>query len=47
MVAKGVVRLERELEPGSYFLQLVVSDPFAREKQAEAMQWIDFEIVKP
>jgi len=46
MVAKGVVRLQREMEPGRYFLQLVVSDPFAREKQAEAMQWIDFEIVK-
>ena len=47
IIATGLVRLNTDLEPGKYFLQLVVSDPLSKDKQGEAMQWIDFEIVKP
>jgi hypothetical protein len=47
IIAAGLVRLNTDLEPGKYFLQLVVSDPLSKDKQGDAMQWIDFEIVKP
>jgi VWFA-related protein len=46
IIATGLVRLNTDLEPGKYFLQLVVTDPLSKEKQGEAMQWIDFEIVE-
>jgi VWFA-related protein len=46
LVAPGVVRLSSSLEPGTYFLQVVVTDMLAREKQEPVMQWIDFEVVK-
>jgi VWFA-related protein len=45
ILAAGVIRLESKFEPGAYYLQLVVTDTLAKEKQEQAIQWIDFEIV--
>lgn len=42
----GVVRLSSDLEPGSYYLQVVITDKAARDKQPPITQWVDFEIVK-
>jgi len=42
----GGVQLGSALEPGEYLLQIVVTDPAAKEKQRTASRWIDFEIVK-
>jgi len=41
----GVVQLGTDLEPGSYYLQIVVTDESAK-KPAPVVQWVDFEIVK-
>ena len=41
----GVVYLKPDLEPGRYFLQLVTTD--ATRKTNQAMQWVDFEVIKP
>ena len=46
IVAKGIVHLSSDLAPGKYFLQLIVVDALAKQKQNETTQWIDFE-VKP
>ena len=46
LVATGVLTLGPELEPGSYFLQVIATDLIAKEKREQAIQWIDFEIVK-
>jgi VWFA-related protein len=43
--AGGRLRLGSELIPGDYFLQVVVTDALAREKNRTATQWIDFEVV--
>ena len=42
----GVFRLTPDLEPGNYFLQVVITDKASREKQPSSTQWVDFEIVK-
>ena len=42
----GVVRLGPELEPGNYYLQVVITDKGDRSKDGPAVQWVDFEIVK-
>lgn len=39
------IRLGADLEPGHYYLQLVISDRTAKDKPP-ATQWVDFEIVK-
>jgi VWFA-related protein len=41
------VRLSPDLEPGFYYLQVVISDKDAKSKEPPVVQWIDFEIVKP
>jgi VWFA-related protein len=41
----GVVYLKPELQPGRYYLQLVTVD--SGKKKNNAVQWIDFEIIKP
>jgi VWFA-related protein len=43
----GVVRLKPDLEPGRYFLQLLASDSPTKDNHREALQWIDFEVLKP
>jgi hypothetical protein len=42
----GGVQLGPALEPGEYLLQIVVTDPRAKEKYRTATRWIDFEIVR-
>ena len=43
----GVMRLTPDLEPGNYYLQVVVTDKAAgKDKQPPVTQWVDFEIVK-
>jgi len=42
----GAMQLGKEMEPGEYVLQIVVTDLLAKEKHRVATQWIDFEIVK-
>jgi hypothetical protein len=46
VAAVGTVRLSNELEPGDYFLQLVVTDLLADAKHNTCTSWIDFEITK-
>jgi VWFA-related protein len=42
----GSVRLGSHLEPGHYYLQIVVTDKAAKDKQPPITQWIEFEVVK-
>ncbi len=44
--AGGQLRLGKELGPGEYVLQLIVTDLLAKEKHRVATQWIDFEVVE-
>ena len=46
MIITNVMRLTPDLEPGSYYLQVVITDKTAKDKEAPATQWVDFEIVK-
>ena len=48
MVITNVMRLTPDLEPGNYYLQVVITDKTAKDKdkQPPATQWVDFEIVK-
>ncbi|HLM56032.1 MAG TPA: hypothetical protein VK422_07855, partial [Pyrinomonadaceae bacterium] len=46
LVYASRLRLGAPLVPGDYVLQVVVTDPLAKEKQRVATQWIDFEVVK-
>jgi VWFA-related protein len=43
--ASGLVKLNAELEPGSYYLQVVVTDKGAK-KPAPVVQWVDFAIIQ-
>jgi VWFA-related protein len=42
----GVFHLSPDLEPGNYFLQVVITDKTSRDKQPSSTQWAGFEIVK-
>lgn len=42
----GSLRLSTDFEPGSYYLQIVITDKNAKNKTAPLMQWVEFEIVK-
>jgi VWFA-related protein len=44
--ARGSLRLSDQMVPGQYVLQIVITDPRAKEKFATATQWIDFDVVK-
>ena len=44
LLASGVLKLNPDLEPGFYYLQIVATDVLT--KNGPAIQWIDFEIVK-
>jgi hypothetical protein len=46
VVAGGLLQLGKQIEPGEYVLQVIITDRLAKEKYSSAMQWIDFEIVK-
>jgi hypothetical protein len=41
----GMVKLDQTLEPGTYYLQVVITDKAARNQQPPITQWVDFEIV--
>jgi hypothetical protein len=42
-----VLRLAPELEPGNYYLKIIVTEKDANSKKvAPVVQWVDFEIVK-
>ena len=42
----GAIQLGFAMVPGEYVLQVIVTDPLAKEKYRVASQWIDFEVVK-
>jgi VWFA-related protein len=46
LFATGMARLDRNLEPGNYYLQVVITDKAAKDKQPPVTQWVEFEIVK-
>jgi hypothetical protein len=46
LAVAGAMLLGTEMEPGEYVLQVIATDPLAKEKHRMATQWIDFEIVK-
>ena len=46
LIVTNVLRLPADLEPGDYYLQVVVTDKAAGAKQPPATQWVNFEIVK-
>lgn len=46
LVAGGSFLLGKELQPGEYALQFIVTDKLAKEKDQIATNWIDFEIVR-
>jgi hypothetical protein len=44
----GALKLSADLEPGNYYLQVVITDKNVKDKKpVPVVQWIDFEIVKP
>jgi VWFA-related protein len=46
LAVSSVLRLPSDLEPGNYYLQLVATDLLSKQKENQAIQWMDFEIVK-
>jgi hypothetical protein len=42
----GAIQLGTSMAPGEYVLQIIVTDPLAKEKYRVTSQWIDFEVVK-
>lgn len=46
LFVNGAIRLDPTLEPGNYYLQVVVTDKPAKDKVAPITQWIGFEVVK-
>lgn len=42
----NAVRLNSNFEPGDYYLQVVITNKAANDKQPPITQWVDFEIVK-
>lgn len=46
LFVNGTIRLDSTLEPGDYYLQVVVTDKAAKDKHPPITQWVDFEIVK-
>lgn len=46
ITAGGMIQLGTDMLPGEYVLQVIASDPLAKDKYRTATQWTDFEIVK-
>lgn len=44
LAVQGAFRLSKHMEPGSYVLQLLVTDDLAPQKYKTATQWVDFEV---
>ena len=47
IIAGGSLRLGKELPPGQYFLEVIVTDKSAPLDRQTSEQWIDFEIAGP
>ncbi len=43
---EGLITLGKNLKPGFYVLQILVTDELAKGKNQVATQWIDFEVVQ-
>ena len=41
----GAISLGREMQPGDYILQVIVTDPLAKARQRQATQFVQFEVV--
>ncbi|HEX8139939.1 MAG TPA: VWA domain-containing protein [Pyrinomonadaceae bacterium] len=46
LIAGGALRLGKDMTPGEYVLQILVTDLLAKGKNSTATQWIDFEITQ-
>jgi len=46
LFVNGSLRLNANLEPGDYYLQVVITDKVTRAKQNVITQWVDFQVVK-
>lgn len=46
LTVAGGVQLGSALEPGDYLLEITVTDPLLKGKQASTSKWVDFEIIK-
>jgi hypothetical protein len=46
LFVNGSLRLNPALEPGDYYLQVVITDKVTRAKQSVITQWVDFQVVK-
>lgn len=46
LFVNGSFRLNSDLVPGNYYLQVVITDNVTKAKQSTITQWVDFEIVK-
>jgi VWFA-related protein len=44
--ASGMIRLPPDLEPGSYYLQIALSESGAKAKNVPVIQWMDFQVEK-
>ncbi len=44
VVNGGVLRLGPKMQPGEYVLQVIATDPLAKEKYRKTSNWIDFEV---
>jgi hypothetical protein len=44
--AAGAISFGRKMQPGEYFLQIIVTDNSAKEKQKLATQFVQFEVVE-
>lgn len=42
----NVMRLTPDLEPGNYYLQVVIIGKATKDKRSAVTQWVDFEVVK-
>lgn len=46
LFVNGALRLNSSLQPGDYYLQVVITDKAAKDKQPPITQWVNFEVVK-
>jgi len=44
VVATGMLHLPADLEPGNYYLQVVITEELAKNKTTPLIQWVDFDI---
>ena len=46
LVSGGALHFGSRLTPGEYVMELVINDRFAKKKNSQAVQWVDFEVTK-